>query len=94
MNKQLCIIIREFKELEAIRVMVNIYPQTKPIVYLELLAACVIFILIIFTLPENLTWSLRSTIGITGASVWLWVLEPIPLALTSLLVIVALPIHS
>ena len=46
------------------------HPQPKPIVYLELLAACVIFILIIFTLPENLPWSLRATVGITGASVW------------------------
>lgn len=72
--------------------MVNFHPQPKPIVYLELLAACVIFLLIIFTLPGNLSWPLRSTIGITGASVWLWVLEPIPLPLTSLLVIVALPI--
>jgi len=68
------------------------YQHPKPRVYLELLAACPIFILIILALPENLSWSLRTTVGITGASVWLWVLEPIPLALTSLLVIAALPI--
>ncbi|MCO1604525.1 SLC13 family permease [Desulfosporosinus nitroreducens] len=66
------------------------YSKTQ--VYLELLAVFPIFLLIIFTLPDNLSWPLRSTIGITGASVWLWVLEPIPLALTSLLVIAALPI--
>ncbi|HBW35787.1 DASS family sodium-coupled anion symporter [Desulfosporosinus sp. BICA1-9] len=74
----------------------NTHPKPKPKlklrVYLELLFACVIFLLILITLPGNLSWSLRSTIGITGASVWLWVLEPIPLALTSLLVIAALPI--
>jgi len=66
--------------------------HSKTQVYLELLAVFPIFLLIIFTLPDNLSWPLRSTIGITGASVWLWVLEPIPLALTSLLVIAALPI--
>ncbi|MHB8132223.1 MAG: SLC13 family permease, partial [Mobilitalea sp.] len=70
----------------------NTTPKPKLRVYLELLIACVIFLLILITLPGNLSWSLRSTIGITGASVWLWVLEPIPLALTSLLVIAALPI--
>ena len=60
-------------------------------VYLNLLAVCPIFLLVIIALPGNLSWSLRATIGITGASVWLWVVEPIPLALTSLLVIAALP---
>ena len=72
--------------------MENSRPQQKPLVYLALLAACVIFLVIIYTLPDHLSWSLRATVGITGASVWLWVLEPIPLALTSLLVIVALPV--
>lgn len=71
--------------------MLYTHPHPKPRVYLELVTACVIFILIIFILPKSLSWSLRATIGITGASVWLWVLEPIPLALTSLLVIAALP---
>ncbi|MCO5386309.1 MAG: hypothetical protein NHB14_11720 [Desulfosporosinus sp.] len=56
------------------------YSKTQ--VYLELLAVFPIFLLIIFTLPDNLSWPLRSTIGITGASVWLWVLEPIPLWMT------------
>lgn len=72
--------------------MINQNLELKPTVYLKLLASCVIFLLITFSLPKTLSWSLRSTVGITGASVWLWVLEPIPLALTSLLVIIALPI--
>lgn len=59
---------------------------------MEILVPCAIFIVIIFALPTDLAWSLRATIGITAASVCLWVLEPIPLALTSLLVIAALPI--
>ncbi|WP_082075193.1 DASS family sodium-coupled anion symporter [Desulfosporosinus sp. I2] len=72
--------------------MLHYNPHPKIRVYVELITACVIFLLIIITLPRNLSWALRATIGITGASVWLWVLEPIPLALTSLLVIAALPI--
>ncbi len=72
--------------------MLNSNPQPKKRVYLELLFACAIFLLIITILPKDLSWSLKATIGITAASVWLWVLEPIPLALTSLLVIAALPI--
>lgn len=61
-------------------------------IYIELFMACAIFLMLTFSLPGDLSWSLRATVGITGASIWIWVLEPIPIALTAILIIAALPI--
>ncbi|GAB6174631.1 DASS family sodium-coupled anion symporter [Paradesulfitobacterium aromaticivorans] len=61
-------------------------------VYIQLALAGVIFIIIAFGLSTDLSWSLRSTAGITAAAIWLWVLEPIPMPLTAVLYVAGLPI--
>ena len=61
-------------------------------VYIQLALAGVIFIIITFGLSPDLSWSLRSTAGITAAAIWLWVLEPIPMPLTAVMYVAGLPI--
>ncbi|HWJ02640.1 MAG TPA: SLC13 family permease, partial [Verrucomicrobiae bacterium] len=60
--------------------------------YLHLCAAALVFVILILFLPRDLPWQLRSTVGLTGTAIWLWVFEPIPMPLTALLVVAGLPV--
>lgn len=62
--------------------------------YLQLLAACGIFLFAVFLLPRELTWTLKATLGITLAAIWLWVTEPVSMALTALIAISSLTIFK
>src|SRR5690554_1724143 len=48
----------------------------------------VIFLLFLWFLPENVDWSARVAIAVMVYGLLLWALEPIPIGLTSVLVLV------
>lgn len=52
--------------------------------------AGVVFLGLLLYLPENITWSERVTIAVMVLGVILWAFEPIPLGMTSVLIIVLL----
>ncbi|MDW7674343.1 MAG: DASS family sodium-coupled anion symporter [Bacillota bacterium] len=49
-----------------------------------------IFPMILLFLPQGLPWATKATIAITGTGIFLWAFEPVPIAYTSLLVLVGM----
>lgn len=55
-----------------------------------LISAIVLFVAVLFSLPSSVDWSARSTIAIMVLGLILWAFAPIPLELTSVIVITLL----
>lgn len=55
-----------------------------------LIAATVLFLSVLYFLPENIGWSERATISIMVYGLILWAFAPIPIGLTSMVVLVLL----
>lgn len=49
-----------------------------------------IFFVVLFLLPTHLAWEIKATLAIASLGIFLWAFEPVPLAYTSLLVLVGL----
>nr|WP_269430678.1 SLC13 family permease [Salinicoccus sediminis] len=58
--------------------------------WLILLSATVLFLAVLFLLPEGIGWPARSTIAIMVYALVLWAFAPIPIGLTAVFVLVLL----
>lgn len=58
--------------------------------WIILISATVLFLAVLFFLPDTITWSARSTISIMLYALILWAFAPIPMGLTSVFVLMLL----
>lgn len=58
--------------------------------WIILISATVLFLAVLFFLPDTITWSARSTISIMLYALILWAFAPIPIGLTSVFVLMLL----
>ncbi|AKG74893.1 SLC13 family permease [Salinicoccus halodurans] len=58
--------------------------------WITLISATVLFLAVLFLLPESIDWSARSTISIMLYALILWAFAPIPIGLTSVFVLMLL----